>query len=304
MKINKKYLLPSGLALFVVAIAALMADKAWSEKQQQVDLITNFYRQHLSQPDYRPPSQLPAGSFYSRELEALVDANSHLCDSLSRGDDICGYGADGDIFLQAQEAAPGLDLERSGFKAERSGEGVVDVSFNVYPELGDAYDRSIKYMLVKEPAGWRVNDVLFAAGGTMRQQLQRENDAIRAEARELADAATWVFHYLRNADAIERVERFIAFPVEVCDEYGVCAAMKRDDNRLRFALEALRSAYYGHDTPVTPDLGFLPKPGQVAASDGKVVAVDALAFTFQNTAWWITKIDLRRPATPGFTESR
>jgi hypothetical protein len=302
MKIIKKYVLPLCLALFVIGISALMAEKAWSEKQQQLNLITDFYKDHLSRPEYRPPSQLPAGSFYSRELEALVDANSHLCDSLSRGDEICGYGADGDVFLQSQEIAPGLDFEKSGFKAVRSDENTVDVSFNAYPEMGEAYARRIKYVLVKEQAGWRVNDVLLAAGRSMRQELKRENEAILADARELAHAAAWVFHYLGNPDAIERAERFIAFPVQICDEYGVCAAMKRDDTRLRFALEALRSAYYGHDVPISPDLGFLPKAGQVAANDGKVVDVDALAFTFQNTAWWITKIDLRRPAT--LTEQR
>jgi hypothetical protein len=304
MNINKKYVLPACLALFAIGMSALIAEKAWSEKQQQIDLVRNFYKDHLSRPDPRQPNQLPSGSFYSRELEALVDANTHLCESLSRGDEICGFGADTDAFLQAQEGAPGLNFEKSGFKAERSGDDTVDVFFNVYPEMGEAYARQLRYRLVKETAGWRVNDVLFSSGGSMRQEIKRENGAILASARELADAAAWVFHYLGNEDAIERAERFIAFPVQVCDEYGVCVAMKRDDARLRFALEALRSVYYGHDADagVAPDLSFLPKAGQVPASEGKVATVGALAFTFQNTAWWITKIDLRRPAA--ITERR
>jgi hypothetical protein len=295
MTLQKKHLLPIGFLLFVIGVPVLMANKAWSEKQQQVDLLRNFYRDHMARPDYRAPSQVPARSFYSQELEALIDTNSHLCDSLSRGDDICGYGVDGDVYLQSQEMAPGLSLDKSGFKAVRSGEDTVDVSFNAYPERGDAYARRMQYMLVKQNAAWRVNDVLFSDGRSMRDEIKRENDAVLADARELAGTAAWVFHYLGNADALERAERFIAFPVRVCDEYGACTAMKRDDARLRFALEALRSLYYGHDEAITPDLGFLPKAGQVTASDGKVVDVGALAFTFQNTAWWITKIDLRRP---------
>jgi hypothetical protein len=296
MKFRKEYLLPIGGVLFVIGASVLMANKAWSEKQQQVDIVRNFYRDHLARPEYRAPSQLTSGSFYSQELEALVDANSHLCDSLSRGDDICGYGADGDVFLQSQEVSPRLTLDKAGFKAVRSEEGTVGVSFNAYPEMGEAYARQIRYLLVRQPAGWRVNDVLFSNGRSMRDELKRENEAILADARELASTAAWVFHYLGNADAIERAERFIASPVQVCDEYGACATMKRDDTRLRFALEALRSIYYGHDEAITPDLGFLPQAGQVTASDGKVVEVGALAFTFKNTAWWITKIDLRRPA--------
>jgi hypothetical protein len=290
MNINKKYLLPAGLALFVIAIAALLADKAWSEKQRQLDLITEFYKDHLSRPESRQASQLPAGSFYSRELEALVDANSLLCDSLSRGDDICGYGADGDVFLQAQEVAPSLDFERSGFKASRSADNIIDASFNVHPDMGESHARRIRYVLVKEAAGWRVDDVLFDGGASMRRELQRENEQVKARARELADAAGWVFNYLRNEDMLDRAARFIAFPVQVCDQYGACAALRRDDAGLMHALDALADGGI--------DMDLLPKPGQIAPSEGKVVAVGAFDFTFQTKAWWVTKIDLGRAAAP------
>lgn len=290
----KRRLLPLGMVLFVLALAALMADKSWSEKQQQLDLIANFYKDHLARPEARQASQLPAGSFYSKELEALVDANLQLCDSLSRGDDICGYGADGDVFLDAQEVSPTLDFERAHFNVARSGENTVDASFNVYPDMGgSAYDRHIRYVLVKEDSGWRVDDMLYDQGRSMRQELQRENEAVLARARDLSDTASWVFNYLGNEDMLDRAVRFIAFPVQVCDRYGACFAMKRDDQRLLQALDAL-----GAQTGADADPGFLPKPGEVTASEGKVVAVSALDFTFQNKAWWITKIDLRRASSP------
>ncbi|MYM69654.1 hypothetical protein GTP45_22820 [Pseudoduganella sp. FT55W] len=289
MNINKKRLLPLGMVLFLFAIAALLADKSWSEKQQQLDLITNFYKDHLARPETRQASQLPTGSFYSRELEALVDANLQLCDSLSRGDDICGYGADGDVFLDAQEVSPSLDYERAHFNVTRSGEDTVDASFNVYPDMGSAYERQIRYVLVQEENGWRVNDMLFGQGRSMRQELQKENETVLARARELSDAAGWVFNYLGNEDMLDRAVRFIAFPVQVCDQYGICTAMKRDDPRLLQALDALADN--------GADMSFVPKPGDVTASEGKVVAVHALDFTFQNKAWWVTKIDLRRAAS-------
>jgi hypothetical protein len=292
MKLNKTHLLPAGLALFAIAAMGLLADKTWSEKQQQLDLITNVYKDHLSRLEVRQASQMPAG-FYSHELESLVTANSHLCDSLSRGDEICGYGADGDVFLDTQETGPGLDFEKSGFKAERSGDDAVEVSFNVYPERGEAYARRLTYQLVREGSGWRVDDVRFANGATMRQEIGRENEAVLASASDLADTASWVFHYLGNEDAMERATRFIAFPVQVCDEYGSCTGMRKDDPRLLQALDALRSVYYGH-APGEEGLRLPPKVAQVAAAEGKVVAVDALDFSFQARAWWITKIDLSR----------
>ena len=283
MKFDKKTLLSIGAGLFCIAAAGLMVDRTWSEQQQQVDLIADFYKNHFAQLEKTQASQLPAGSFYSRELEALVEANSQLCDSLSRGDDICGYGADGDVFLQTQEAAPHLDIERAGFKAERVEDGMVDVSFNVYPDMGKSYERKLRYLLVKETAGWRVNDVLYN-GGSMRQDIACENQEITARAGDLSDAADWVFHYIANDDSLDRAARFIAFPLEVCDHFGNCASIKRDDPRLMAALEAARSNDDSH----------LPKKGQAAPKENQTVAVNALDFTFRNKAWWITRIDLRR----------
>jgi hypothetical protein len=287
MKINKKRLLPLGVCLFAFAMVALMADKQWSEKQQQIDLITEFYKDHLSRPDQRQASQVPPGSFYSKELEALVDANNQLCYALSRGDDICGYGADGDVFLDAQEVSPSLDFERAGFRAERVGENMVEAVFNVYPDMGAAYERQIRYALVYEDdKGWRVDDMQFAQGRSMREELQQENDAVLARARDLADTAGWVFNYLGNEDMLDRAVRFIDFPVQVCDQYGICAAMKRDDPRLLQALDVLADR--------NADLATLPKSGEIQAADGKVVGIGPLDFTFRNRAWWVTKIDLRR----------
>jgi len=285
MKINRKRLLPLGIGLFAFAMVVLQADKAWSEKQQQLDLITDFYRDHLARPDQRQPSQVPPG-FYSKDLEALVDVNNQLCYSLSRSDDICGYGADGDVFLDAQEVSPSLDFDRSSFRISRVDDNVVEATFNVYPDMGTAYDRQIRYVLVQEDEGWRVNDMLFSQNRSMRVELQQENDAILARARDLNDTAGWVFNYLRNDDMLDRAVRFIAFPLQVCDQYGVCAAMKRDDPRLMQALDYLADHKGDNDQ--------LPHPGDMQASDGKVVTIGALDFTFQNRAWWVTRIDLRR----------
>jgi hypothetical protein len=286
MKINKKRLLPLGVGLLAFAMVALMADKQWSEQQQQLDLITDFYKDHLARPDARQASQVPQGSFYSKTLEALVDANSQLCFSLSRGDDVCGYGADGDVFLDAQEVPPSVDFERAGFKVERVGDNTVEARFNIYPDMGTAYERQIRYSLVQEDDGWRVDDMQFAQGRSMREELQQENDAILSRARDLGDTAGWVFNYLGNEDMLDRAVRFIEFPVQVCDQYGACTAMKRDDQRLMQALDALADS--------NPDLAALPKAGEVQASDGKLVKLGALDFTFHNRAWWVTRIDLRR----------
>lgn len=194
MQINKAYILPIGslLVAIVLAIAALLGYKAQFENGQLV-FLTNFYAGYLANPGKRMPP--PAGSFYSEELESLLATNHRLCAKLARDDEICGYDADGDIFLDTQEAAPDLDFNKAGFKAIRSGERTVDVSFNVFPGQGKNYDRQIRYVMKIEDDGWRVDDMqtgrngTFAADSTMRLEIQHENAALLARSRNSLEAS-------------------------------------------------------------------------------------------------------------------
>ncbi|RFP08204.1 MULTISPECIES: DUF3828 domain-containing protein [unclassified Duganella] len=194
MKINKAHILPfaSLLVATVFAIASLLAYKAQFEAGQ-LTFITNFYTSYLSNPGRRTPP--PAGSFYSEELETLLATNHRLCAQLAHGDEICGYDADGDIFLDTQETAPDLDFNKARFKAIRSGKRTVDVSFNVFPSEGKNYDRQIRYVLKMEDDGWRVDDMLVGSNGTfdianaMRREIQHENEELLARERTSSEAA-------------------------------------------------------------------------------------------------------------------
>lgn len=180
MSFNKKHYLPTAalVGATIIAVASLLAYKARSERQQ-VDFITRFYSSYLGEARRAPP---PAGTFYSDDLEALLAANHELCGKLARHDEICGYDADGDVFLDAQETASGLTLDKAGFKAAYAGNGTVDVSFNVFPGQGDNYRRQIRFVLTLEDAGWRVDDMLFGAK-TLRRDVLHENETLLARAR-------------------------------------------------------------------------------------------------------------------------
>lgn len=271
-----------------------------SPDQEQVEFITSFYKSYLSLPETkRAYYAVPPGSFYSKGAEALLATNAYLCQTLPRNDDICGYSADWDVFLGAQEIDPKLTFAKAGFKAVVSGKNMVNVSFNVYPEYGADYDRKIRYILVKENGGWRVDDVFFAeherfpVKESMRYQINEENQRVLQEASEISATIAWVFIYLREADMLDRAERFVAFPVQVCSEAGSCQILQKGDARLRQTILALHEAYFGGDPDNTtvPD-DFSAKPEQGPAAQGKTVKVDALEFTYQGQAWWITKIDL------------
>ncbi|MQA38100.1 hypothetical protein [Rugamonas aquatica] len=187
MGINTKYVWPLAALLGATSIgtASLLAYKAQSERQQ-VDFITRFYQGYLADARRTPP---PAGSFYSAELEALLAANHALCGRLAHDDEICGYDADGDVLLDAQETAPGLDFQQAGFKAVHAGRARVDASFSIFPGAGNNYQRQIRFVLKREDGGWRVDNMLFGANGVftetnaMRPDILHENQALLARAR-------------------------------------------------------------------------------------------------------------------------
>jgi hypothetical protein len=297
---KKKYALLLSLLFCVVAATMGLTYYVKYPDQEQVEFITSFYKSYLSLPETkRAYYAVPPGAFYSKGAEALLATNDRLCQTLPRNDDICGYSADWDVFLSTQETDPKLTFATARFKAIVSGKNMVDVSFNVYPEYGADYDRKIRYVLVKENGGWRVDDVFFAEHDrfpvkeSMRYQINEENQRVLQEASEISVAVSWVFIYLREADMLDRAERFVAFPLQVCSEAGNCHTLQKGDARLGQTILALHEVYFGGDPDNTtvPD-DFSVKPGQGLAAQGKTVKVDALEFTYQGQAWWITKIDL------------
>lgn len=301
MTTKTKYLIPLCLLACIAAAVALFSGISRSSEQQQLEYITNFYENHLSRPWNARSNILPIGVFYSKEADELITRNARLCLKLARSDEICGYGANTDIFLNAQEIDPALSFETSRFKAVASGRNMVDISFNVYPKLGDFYNRSIRYVFKKEAGGWRVDDVLFAdetgfsPAHSMRYWIKQENDVRLAEAADLSGIVRWVFSFLSDTDMMTRAERFMTDPVEICGTNGRCELVAKDagDGKLRAAIEALHQGYYDGDPQKFIDTeAFLPK--NTPASDRKPVRVDAFDFIFTDDAWWIRKIDLRR----------
>lgn len=290
-----------GLIFCAAAVAAAVSQyKAKTDEQQQVEFITSFYKNYLARPWRGRSNNLPIGFFYSTGADALLTKNAMLCEKLSRGDEICGYGADADIFLNAQEIDPDLTFAKTRFRAVASGKNTVDVSFNVYPALGEFYDRSIRYVFVKETAGWRVDDVFFAEDGrfpaaqSMRYEVNEEIEAVLARARDIVDVVRWVFTYLGQTDMLARAERFVTDRIAVCDVAGRCVSITKGegDVKLRQAMKALHRAYDTGDTGGA--IGWSALLPKLDPQEGKTVQVDAFDFTFRDKAWWITKIDFAR----------
>lgn len=301
MQVNKKVLLVLSMTLFVIVAAWGLVYHIKSSAEEQVQFLTSVYKNYLlTRALQGTSSAFPPELLYSTGAEALLATNAHLCQTLSRSDDICGFGAHGDIFLDAQEIHPKLTWEAAGFRLISFGKNMVDVHFNVYPEYGADYDRKIRYVLVKESGGWRIDDVLFfvsddasTAPKSMRDEINAENQRILHNASEIADVFTWVRNYLREAEMLDRVSRFISFPLQICRGAENCQSLQQDDGQLLLTMLDLHHAYFNGDAHETKDFDrLLMRLRQERAVPGKITKIGALEFTFKDKAWWITKIDL------------
>lgn len=167
-----------GLLLFKVR-----GDQAVRTPQMQT--VENFYRGYLDSfaaKQVTSQRQL-AETFFSKSLIKVWQDNLDACKQKG-GTDICGFGADGDIYINSQEYDPKLNYENSNFRVFNFKEGFVEANFNVYPSVLKAgkadpfYDRRIRFYMIQENDHWVVDDMAYveAAGPvSMRELIKKEN---------------------------------------------------------------------------------------------------------------------------------
>lgn len=178
--------------LFVVLIVPILGglllfkirgDQAVRTPQMQA--VEDFYRVYLNSfATKQVTSQIQlAETFFSKNLMQTWQKNLDVCKQKG-GTDICGFGADGDIYLNSQEYDPNLNYENSKFRVFSFKEGFVEANFNVYPSVLKAgksdpyFDRRIRFYMIQENDHWAVDDMAYvdAAGPvSMREIIKKEN---------------------------------------------------------------------------------------------------------------------------------
>ncbi len=153
------------LCLFSVSLNALAKQ---SEKPKQV--IENFYHRYL---DFKiKTSSAPRPNLdYSKSFQNLIDQNTEVC-KRNAGTDVCGFGAEGDIYLNSQEIDPNLTFKTANFSASEPKAGEVEVHFNVYPSAKNAdgfYKRKIIFKMIKETDRWVVDDIFYGDKSARKQ---------------------------------------------------------------------------------------------------------------------------------------
>jgi len=141
------------------------------------EVVRSFYETYLEKlgnPAVIPKPNMP----FSAEFQNAIEEHERVCKLYASG--ICGFGANGDIYLDSQEYEKGLTLINSGFQVSQGEDGVVTVKLNVYPSISTKdgyYDRQVSLKLIFESGAWVVDDLWYADRVSWKVRMRQENEA-------------------------------------------------------------------------------------------------------------------------------
>ena len=143
------------------------------------EIIRSFYTSYLESLKNASIKNRP-DLVFSSDFKKSLQENKTVCEEYATG--VCGFGADGDIYLDSQEYEQGLTLTSSGFRASDSVEGEVSVSLNVYPSVSTSdgyYEKEITFKFVLEHGAWVVDDILYADHISSKVRMREEIEFYR-----------------------------------------------------------------------------------------------------------------------------
>jgi len=146
-----------------------------ADRKSAVATVRDFYKQYLAYDYSKTPKTPRPAIALSKAFSAEVTKTEALCKKYGEGP--CGWGADGDQYLDTQEADPALSYSNSRITIRETSPGIVQVKLNVYPSIedaGDYYHKSITYKMVRENGSYAVDDVAYADGISTRKELFEE----------------------------------------------------------------------------------------------------------------------------------
>lgn len=141
------------------------------------DAIQHFYQQYLGYSYVKTPNLEPPKLTFSKSFNQAIAKNLAICEKYVEG--ICGWAAEGDEYLNAQESDPNLNYKNSGIKFTEISPNVIQVKLNVYPseENTDGYYlRTITYKMIQENGAWVADDIMYDDIWS-RKRMEDENAA-------------------------------------------------------------------------------------------------------------------------------
>ncbi len=129
------------------------------------DLITHFYEDYFTNPK---ETEAPL----SKALANLNQETDQLCQQKAQGE-VCGWNANGDPYLDAQDFSDKLNLKTSQLKVETLRGSRVKARFNIFPDLAhkNQYQREITYRVIKENGHWVIDDIFYPNNRSARKSM-------------------------------------------------------------------------------------------------------------------------------------
>ncbi|MEI6729649.1 MAG: DUF3828 domain-containing protein [Pseudomonadota bacterium] len=151
------------LKFFVLFCLLFVASANAQEELTAIQTIDNFYREYLdykydpTKPDIKAPNPIFSKSFNN----ALAESKS-LCDKYANGE-ICGWAADSDPYLNAQDQEDNLTYEKANVKISEPIKGTIKVTFNLFPSGNNTVLNTVIYKVIKEDNIWVIDDLIDVA---------------------------------------------------------------------------------------------------------------------------------------------
>ena len=257
---------------------------ATNDQQEQIKTITAFYKNYL---DQKYEEGWP--SIYSSRLIKALEDNINDCRKFIRNGNICGYTADGDLLLNAQDYSPTLRFSNSNFSATTKPNNVITVNFVLFPEEEqDKGDRELNFTMAKENNLWKIDDMESSA----YESMNAEREALIETNLSLENAVTDLQGSFEYGDD-KNFSQFIASQSEICANKS-CHAIKQSD--LANIYRTLFDKYFTKtgEYSVEQKLPLVPAGTKFPSTpkEGDIAQTGIFSWRYQDQLWMITKIDL------------
>jgi len=151
-----------GLILGLFLCTSLSVAKTTSKAPKTaLQTIQSFYESYMNfkKTKRNKPPQLT----FSKAFRKLIKKNAKMCKERAKGD-VCGFGADGDIYLDTQDSDEKFNFKTSKFRIFEGEPGLVDVYFDPEPSQNKAVgtnDKKLHFKMIQENGRWVVDDIVY-----------------------------------------------------------------------------------------------------------------------------------------------
>lgn len=156
------------------------------QQSEALALLTQFYTDYLNLNIHTNPNAKVPSLPFTRAFNNELRKNKLLC--RKHQDEICGFAADGDPYLDAQDFADGLNAKSARLKLDllskenAKNKALVRVHFFLFPE-SNTDERNLLYRLKYEEGTWRVDDIIYGPNSSARQQIRDEIRSLLKDAK-------------------------------------------------------------------------------------------------------------------------